>query len=71
MTEQEQTILTRIRDAGWRPYRFQLGQTGKRLESRGLIRFDYGADGSPDALKLVGYITPVGRLKLAAEESKK
>jgi hypothetical protein len=53
--------------AGWRPLAIQVSNW-RRLERAGLVRADYGPDGTPDGDKLCLYLTQRGRAALAKAE---
>jgi hypothetical protein len=65
MTKNDRIILERM-IAGWRPLRAQI-PNGMRFERRGLLRLDWGPEGSPDEDRMCWYITDKARDALQAE----
>jgi hypothetical protein len=56
LAKPDRDILSRMA-GGWRPLKSQI-VSGMRLERRGLLRLDWGPDGTPDADKMCWYLTP-------------
>lgn len=63
LTKADREILERIA-GGWRPMLLQIGSSGNRLERRGLLRVDWGPENTPDADKMVCYLTDRARSAL-------
>lgn len=59
LTGDQRRILQRMAD-GWVPLRIQVG-TWRSLERRGLVRVDWGLEGTVSADKLCLYLTDQGR----------
>jgi hypothetical protein len=53
--------LLQLISAGWRPHLRQMDINGSRLLSRGLLRLDYGPQGTADQGELCWYLTERGR----------
>lgn len=60
----DREILERIA-GGWRPLRAQI-PSGARLERRGLLRLDWGPEGSADADRMCWYLTESARRVLSS-----
>jgi hypothetical protein len=59
LAKSDREALIRMAD-GWRPLRSQL-TNGMSLERRGLLRLDWGPEGTPDAERMCWYLTQRGR----------
>ena len=59
ITKDQKAALAHIAE-GWRPLVYQVG-SAKLLERHGLVRIDWGPDGTRDANKLCLYITDKGQ----------
>jgi hypothetical protein len=59
ITKDDRAILERMA-AGWVPLRAQI-VSGKRLMNRGLIRLDWGPQGTPNENRMCWHLTAKGR----------
>jgi hypothetical protein len=65
LSRSERAILERIL-SGWIPLKAQL-PNGMAMERRGLLRLDWGPEGSPDAERMCWYPTSVASEEMKGE----
>jgi hypothetical protein len=59
MRKNQLEVLSKIA-TGWRPLWLQLGNVGRTLERKGLMRVDDGPEDSADRNRLCAYLTEAG-----------